>query len=153
MTDAADLSPVLSSIGARYDHTAIAGPSMAPLVAFFLLANMLTTPARLYDLAKIDQIGRAQHRHRIGGFQVAGPLQQQHRPARCQARGSRLGARLGAQSRWLGGRLVGRLPRARLCTRLGPWLRPWLATWLRTGLGTGHRHGFSRALLSCRMGL
>lgn len=30
--------------------------NMAPLVAFFLLANMLTTPARLYDLAKIDQM-------------------------------------------------------------------------------------------------
>ena len=32
--------------------------NMAPLVAFFLLANMLTTPARLYDLAKIDQMSR-----------------------------------------------------------------------------------------------
>ncbi|MBB3931425.1 multiple sugar transport system permease protein [Kaistia hirudinis] len=30
--------------------------NMAPLVAFFLLANMLTTPPRLYDLAKIDQM-------------------------------------------------------------------------------------------------
>lgn len=32
--------------------------NMAPLVAFFLLANMLTIPARLYDLAKIDQMSR-----------------------------------------------------------------------------------------------
>lgn len=32
--------------------------NMAPLVAFFLLANMLTTPERLYDLAKIDQMSR-----------------------------------------------------------------------------------------------
>jgi multiple sugar transport system permease protein len=30
--------------------------NMAPLVAFFLLANMLTTPKRLYDLAKIDRM-------------------------------------------------------------------------------------------------
>jgi methylmalonyl-CoA/ethylmalonyl-CoA epimerase len=35
MPDSAGLSPALSSIGARYDHTAIAGPSMAPLVAFY----------------------------------------------------------------------------------------------------------------------
>lgn len=32
--------------------------NMAPLVAFFLLANMLTIPPRLYDLAKIDQMSR-----------------------------------------------------------------------------------------------
>jgi len=32
--------------------------NMAPLVAFFLLANMMTTPARLYDLAKIDRMSR-----------------------------------------------------------------------------------------------
>lgn len=32
--------------------------NMAPLVAFFLLANMLTTPERLYDLAKIDRMSR-----------------------------------------------------------------------------------------------
>ena len=32
--------------------------NMAPLVAFFLLANMLTTPQRLYDLAKIDRMTR-----------------------------------------------------------------------------------------------
>ena len=31
---------------------------MAPLVAFFLLASMLTTPTRLYDLAAIDQMNR-----------------------------------------------------------------------------------------------
>jgi multiple sugar transport system permease protein len=30
--------------------------NIAPLVAFFLLANMLTIPPRLYDLAKIDQM-------------------------------------------------------------------------------------------------
>jgi multiple sugar transport system permease protein len=30
--------------------------NMAPLVAFFLLANMLTIPPRLYDLAKIDRM-------------------------------------------------------------------------------------------------
>ncbi len=30
--------------------------NMAPLVAFFLLASMLTTPARLYDLAKVDRM-------------------------------------------------------------------------------------------------
>jgi methylmalonyl-CoA/ethylmalonyl-CoA epimerase len=29
------LSPALAAIGARYDHTAVAGPSMAPLVAFY----------------------------------------------------------------------------------------------------------------------
>jgi len=29
------LAPVLASIGAHYDHTAVAGPSMAPLVAFY----------------------------------------------------------------------------------------------------------------------
>jgi multiple sugar transport system permease protein len=32
--------------------------NMAPLIAFFLLANMMTTPVRLYDLAKIDQLSR-----------------------------------------------------------------------------------------------
>lgn len=32
--------------------------NMAPLVAFFLLANMMTIPERLYDLAKIDQMSR-----------------------------------------------------------------------------------------------
>lgn len=32
--------------------------NMAPLVAFFLLANMLTTPPRLYDLAKLDRMSR-----------------------------------------------------------------------------------------------
>jgi methylmalonyl-CoA epimerase len=30
-----DASSVLASVGARYDHTAIAGPSLAPLVAFW----------------------------------------------------------------------------------------------------------------------
>jgi multiple sugar transport system permease protein len=30
--------------------------NMGPLVAFFLLANMLTIPARLYDLARIDRM-------------------------------------------------------------------------------------------------
>ena len=30
--------------------------NMAPLVAFFLLANMLTIPRRLYDLARIDRM-------------------------------------------------------------------------------------------------
>jgi multiple sugar transport system permease protein len=30
--------------------------NMAPLLAFFLLANMMTTPKRLYDLAAIDQM-------------------------------------------------------------------------------------------------
>lgn len=30
--------------------------NMAPLVAFFLLANMLTIPPRLYDLARIDRM-------------------------------------------------------------------------------------------------
>ena len=34
MTDA-DLAPVLAHLGARLDHTAVAGPSMAPLVAFY----------------------------------------------------------------------------------------------------------------------
>ncbi len=32
--------------------------NMAPLIAFFLLANMMTTPKRLYDLAAIDQMHR-----------------------------------------------------------------------------------------------
>lgn len=32
--------------------------NMAPLLAFFLLASMLTTPRRLYDLAAIDQMNR-----------------------------------------------------------------------------------------------
>jgi multiple sugar transport system permease protein len=32
--------------------------NMAPLVAFFLLANMKTIPSRLYDLAAIDQMSR-----------------------------------------------------------------------------------------------
>lgn len=32
--------------------------NMAPLVAFFLIANMTTTPARLYQLAAIDRLGR-----------------------------------------------------------------------------------------------
>lgn len=32
--------------------------NMAPLVAFFLLANMLTTPERLYDLARLDRMSR-----------------------------------------------------------------------------------------------
>ncbi len=30
-----ELSGVLTSIGARYDHTAVAGPSMAPMVEFY----------------------------------------------------------------------------------------------------------------------
>ena len=30
--------------------------NMGPLVAFFLLANMLTIPPRLYDLARIDRM-------------------------------------------------------------------------------------------------
>ena len=29
--------------------------NMAPLLAFFLLASMATTPTRLYDLAAIDR--------------------------------------------------------------------------------------------------
>jgi len=37
---------------------ACASWNMAPLIAFFLLANMLTTPPRLYDLAKIDRMSR-----------------------------------------------------------------------------------------------
>ena len=32
--------------------------NMAPLLAFFLLANMMTTPRRLYDLAAVDQMNR-----------------------------------------------------------------------------------------------
>jgi multiple sugar transport system permease protein len=32
--------------------------NMAPLLAFFLLANMMTIPQRLYDLAAIDQMNR-----------------------------------------------------------------------------------------------
>lgn len=32
--------------------------NMAPLVAFFLLANLKTVPTRLYDLAAIDRMGR-----------------------------------------------------------------------------------------------
>jgi multiple sugar transport system permease protein len=32
--------------------------NMAPLLAFFLLANMTTTPKRLYDLAAIDRMNR-----------------------------------------------------------------------------------------------
>ena len=36
MTDAPQhLAPALAAIGARFDHTAVAGPSMAPLVAFY----------------------------------------------------------------------------------------------------------------------
>jgi methylmalonyl-CoA/ethylmalonyl-CoA epimerase len=31
----ANLAPVLSALDARFDHTAVAGPSMAPLVAFY----------------------------------------------------------------------------------------------------------------------
>lgn len=30
-----ELAPVLSSIGARFDHTAVAGPSLRPLLAFY----------------------------------------------------------------------------------------------------------------------
>jgi catechol 2,3-dioxygenase-like lactoylglutathione lyase family enzyme len=33
--DVTPLPPALATIGARYDHTAIAGPSLAPLVAFW----------------------------------------------------------------------------------------------------------------------
>lgn len=32
--------------------------NMAPLLSFFLLANMMTTPTRLYDLAAIDRMSR-----------------------------------------------------------------------------------------------
>jgi methylmalonyl-CoA/ethylmalonyl-CoA epimerase len=35
MTRVGDLAPTLASLGARYDHTAIAGPSMRPLLAFY----------------------------------------------------------------------------------------------------------------------
>lgn len=35
MNASPELSGALESVGARYDHTAIAGPSMAPLVAFY----------------------------------------------------------------------------------------------------------------------
>lgn len=49
----------LISAGFVIEYLAVgAAWNMAPLVAFFLLANMLTTPARLYDLAKIDQMSR-----------------------------------------------------------------------------------------------
>ncbi|MGE3831944.1 MAG: carbohydrate ABC transporter permease [Parvibaculaceae bacterium] len=49
----------LISAGFVVEYLAIgAAWNMAPLVAFFLLANMLTIPARLYDLAKIDQMSR-----------------------------------------------------------------------------------------------
>ena len=44
--------------------------NMAPLVAFFLLANMLTTPERLYDLAKIDQMSRLETFWQIGRAHV-----------------------------------------------------------------------------------
>lgn len=47
----------LISAGFVIEYLALgAAWNMAPLVAFFLLANMLTTPPRLYDLAKIDQM-------------------------------------------------------------------------------------------------
>jgi multiple sugar transport system permease protein len=49
----------LISAGYVIEYLAVgAAWNMAPLVAFFLLANMLTTPPRLYDLAKIDQMSR-----------------------------------------------------------------------------------------------
>ena len=34
--------------------------NMAPLVAFFLLANLKTIPSRLYDLAAIDRMSRVE---------------------------------------------------------------------------------------------
>ena len=52
-------SQTVNLISASYvmEYLAVgAAWNMAPLVAFFLLANMLTTPPRLYDLAKIDQM-------------------------------------------------------------------------------------------------
>lgn len=55
------LSDTVNLISARYvvEYLAVgAAWNMAPLVAFFLLANMLTTPERLYDLAKIDRMSR-----------------------------------------------------------------------------------------------
>lgn len=54
-------SQTVNLISASYviEYLAVgAAWNMAPLVAFFLLANMLTTPPRLYDLAKIDQMSR-----------------------------------------------------------------------------------------------
>ncbi len=54
-------SQTINLISARFvvEYLAVgAAWNMAPLVAFFLLANMLTTPERLYDLAKIDQMSR-----------------------------------------------------------------------------------------------
>jgi multiple sugar transport system permease protein len=54
-------SDTINLISSRFvlEYLAVgAAWNMAPLVAFFLLANMLTTPERLYDLAKIDQMSR-----------------------------------------------------------------------------------------------
>lgn len=54
-------SQTVNMISASYvvEYLALgAAWNMAPLVAFFLLANMLTTPPRLYDLAKIDRMSR-----------------------------------------------------------------------------------------------
>ncbi|MBN9073838.1 MAG: sugar ABC transporter permease [Rhizobiales bacterium] len=54
-------SQTINLISARFviEYLAVgAAWNMAPLVAFFLLANMLTTPQRLYDLAKIDRMSR-----------------------------------------------------------------------------------------------
>jgi methylmalonyl-CoA/ethylmalonyl-CoA epimerase len=56
---------VLSSIGARYDHTAIAGPSMAPLVAFYR-----DTLGGAFSHGELLPIGAVVLTYRLGGSKI-----------------------------------------------------------------------------------
>ena len=65
MTDAVNASAALRSIGARYDHTAIAGPSMAPLVAFYR-----DTLGGEFSHGEILPIGAVVLTYRLGGSKI-----------------------------------------------------------------------------------
>lgn len=65
MTDAGHVSPALRSIGARYDHTAIAGPSMTPLVAFYR-----DTLGGEFSHGEILPIGAVVLTYRLGGSKI-----------------------------------------------------------------------------------
>lgn len=65
MTDAGHVSPALRSIGARYDHTAIAGPSMAALVAFYR-----DTLGGEFSHGEILPIGAVVLTYRLGGSKI-----------------------------------------------------------------------------------
>ena len=65
MSHSPHLAPALASIGARFDHTAIAGPSMAPLVSFYR-----DTLGAVFSHGEVLPIGAVVLTYRLGDSKI-----------------------------------------------------------------------------------